>query len=93
VRRDSGFSDGLKIDRRRINIMLSPQDKRELLEMAHSSRMREDFRIMAGNRHNPFLVNGVVDLNKFVDFLNDYNESINHVRRPFRKIIAKDMRL
>ena len=48
---------------------------------------------MAGNRHNPFLVNGVVDLNKFVDFLNDYNESINHVRRPFRKIIAKDMRL
>jgi len=73
--------------------MLSDQDKKELLEMAHSKRIREDFRMMAKNRHNPFLVNGVVDLNKFIDFLNDYNESINHARRPFRKMIDKKMLL
>ena len=73
--------------------MLSDQDKKELLGMAHSRQMREDFRIMASNRHNPFLVHGVVDLDKFIDFLNDYNESINHARRPFRKIIDKKMLL
>lgn len=73
--------------------MLSAQDKKELLEMAHSAQIREDFRIMAGNRHNPFLVNGVVDLDKFIDFLNDYNEFINHASRPFRKIRDKKMLL
>lgn len=73
--------------------MLSDQDKKELLEMAHSRQMREDFRIMVSNRHNPFLVNGVVDLDKFIDFLNDYNEFIDHISRPFRKIIDKKMLL
>lgn len=73
--------------------MLNDQDKKELLEMAHSERIREDFRIMAANRHNPFLVNGVVDLDKYIDFLNDYNEFAGHIRRPFRKIIDKKMLL
>ena len=41
--------------------MLSEQDKKELLEMAHSQAVREYFRIMAANRHNLFLVNGVVE--------------------------------
>ena len=41
--------------------MLSEQDKKELLEMANSQAVREYFRIMAANRHNLFLVNGVVD--------------------------------
>ena len=71
---------------------LSPEDKRELLEMASSKRLREDFRIIR-NRHNPFLVNGVVDLERFVSFLNEYNESINHYTRPLRRISGKDMRL
>ena len=72
---------------------LSQQDKRELLEMSRSRRLREDFRKISENRYNPFLINGVVDLNRFVSFITDYNEFINHARRPFRKIIAKDMRL
>jgi hypothetical protein len=73
--------------------MLSDQDKRELLEMACSEQIREDFRIMASNRHNPFLVNGTVDLDKFIDFLNDYNEFVGHIRRPFSRIIDKKMLL
>ena len=72
---------------------LRQEDKTELLEMARSRRLREDFRKISENRYNPFLVNGAVDLNRFVSFLTDYNEFINHAKRPFRKIIAKDMRL
>ena len=48
------FDLGHKYQNTKINTMLSEQDKKELLEMAHSERIREDFRIMAGNRHNPF---------------------------------------
>ncbi len=73
--------------------MLSEEEKKELLEMARSARIREDFRIMTQTRRNPFLVNGVVDLNKFIDFLSEYNEFIGHINRPFRKIIDKKMLL
>lgn len=73
--------------------MLSDQDKKELLEMARSKQIREDFRIMAANRRNPFLVNGVVNLDKFIDFLNDYNEFAGHPIKPFRKIVTKRMLL
>lgn len=75
------------------SFVLSREDKRELLEMARSKRIREDFRKIAENRYNPFLVNGAVDLEKFISFLNDYNEFINHKMRPFRKIVDRDMRL
>ena len=73
--------------------MLNEEEKRELLEMARSGRIREDFRRIAENRHNPFLVNGAVDLEKFIGFLNEYNESINHYMRPLRRIAGKDMKL
>lgn len=72
---------------------LSKEDKKELLEMTRSKRLREDFGKISEKHYNLFLVNGEVDLDKFIDFLNDYNKSINHARPPFRKMIAKDMRL
>ena len=72
---------------------LSREDKEELLKMSRSRRLREDFRKIAENRYNPFLINGVVDLNRLVSFLTDYNEFINHARRPFRKMIDKKMLL
>jgi len=48
---------------------------------------------MAAIRHNPFLVNGAVDLDKFIDFLNDSNDFMGHARLPFRKMIDKKMLL
>lgn len=73
--------------------MLNQEDKRDLLEMAHSTQIREDYRKMEQHRHNPFLVNGRVDLDKFIDFLNEYNDFFGHKKRQFNKIIDKDMRL
>lgn len=73
--------------------MLNEEEKRELKEMANSSKLKEDMRRLSKTRYNPFIVNGNVDLDKFLTFLTEYNYFINHKPKPFRKIIDKDMRL
>jgi hypothetical protein len=55
--------------------------------------MREDMRHVAGHRHNPVIVDGKVDTDRLLDFLNQFNEFLNHAPKPFRPIVDKDMRL
>ena len=73
--------------------MLSQEDKKELLEMSKSSNLREDLRRISFNRHNPFLVNGWFDMDRWLTFLTEYNEFLGHIKRPFCKIIDKYMLL
>ena len=73
--------------------MLSDEEKRELLDIARSSKLREDFRRLSENRHNPFVVDGVVDMDRLLTFLTEYNAFVNHRPKPFRKIVDRDMRL
>lgn len=73
--------------------MLSSEEKKELIEMAHSISFREDMRQVERQRHNPFIANGKLDLNKFLTFLTEFNQFVNHKARPFLKIIDRDMRL
>lgn len=74
--------------------MLSDKEKREWLELACSENLREDMRRLQKNRYNPFLKsNGKVDLDKYIHFLTEFNAFANHARKPFHKIIDKDMRL
>lgn len=75
------------------NSRLSEKDKKELLEMAASQPLRDDFRIIARNRFNPFVVQGSVDLEKYISFLNDYSEFLHHRGRPFQRITTRDMRM
>jgi hypothetical protein len=39
------------------------------------------------------LVNGSVDLDRLLEFFNQFNEFINHQPKPFAPMIDKDMRL
>ena len=73
--------------------MLSDEEKRELLDIARSSKLKEDFRRLSENRHNPFVVDGVVDMDRLLTFLTEYNAFVNHRPKPFRKIVDRDMRL
>ena len=73
--------------------MLSEKEKQELLETARSQSMREDMRHLAANTHNPLLNNGKVDLDGFIEFLNGYNEFINHQHRPFKPMVDRLMKL
>ncbi|MBM3246087.1 MAG: hypothetical protein FJZ13_02030 [Candidatus Omnitrophica bacterium] len=73
--------------------MLSKDEKKELKELASSSKLRNDMQAMLKMRHNPFMIDGKVDLDKFLEFLNEYNYFINHNPKIFSKIIDNDMRL
>ncbi|MBW1847790.1 MAG: hypothetical protein JRJ27_11730 [Deltaproteobacteria bacterium] len=73
--------------------MLSEKEKQELLETARSQSIRRDMRHLAANRQNPLLENGKVDLDRFLEFLNGYNEFINHQPRPFKPMVDRVMKL
>jgi len=73
--------------------MLSNREKEELLQIADSRALRNDMRYLKTHRHNPVLVNGTVDLDKLIEFLNGYNEFINHQPKPFRPLPDSIMKL
>ncbi|RME66675.1 MAG: hypothetical protein D6778_04365 [Nitrospirae bacterium] len=53
----------------------------------------EDIEHLRRNRHNPFLKEGKVDIEAYLQFVTEFNEFINHAPKPFRRIIDRDMRL
>ncbi len=72
---------------------LSEEAKKELRASAQSTKLRDDLTKVARNRINPFLVNGQVDMDRLLTFLDECNEFMGHKRKPFRPMIDKDMRL
>ena len=73
--------------------MLSEEEKKELLDIARSSKLRDDFKKLLENRHNPFIVDGDVDMDRLLIFLTECNAFINHTPKPFRTIVDRDIRL
>jgi hypothetical protein len=72
---------------------ISEQEKRELLRLAGSLSLREDMEYLSSHRHNPVLVNGMVDMDRLIEFLTQFNEFINHEPKPFMPMIDKEMKL
>ena len=73
--------------------MLSKKEKQEWTVLAESTSLRDDMRRLSESRHNPFLKDGRVDIDKYIDFLNEYNEFINHTPKPFKPMIDRIMKL
>ena len=74
-------------------IKISDKEKRELLEAARSETLKKDMQTIAEGRHNPFVKDGVVDVDAYVRFVCDYNEFINHEPKPFKPWKIKEMKL
>jgi hypothetical protein len=72
---------------------LSPEAAKELLDLAGSESMRRDMLTIASRRHNPFVKDGEVDVEAYIEFVTGFNEFINHEPRPFKPMTDKDMRL
>lgn len=68
---------------------LSKQEREEFVSLSKSPKLKEDLRHFSDNRHNPFIINGDVDVDTFVKFLTEYSYFINHARKPFRKIVNR----
>lgn len=69
------------------------QEKTELKAFAASESMRMDSERLRATRHNPFMVNGIVDCDRVIEFLTEYNEFLNHPMKPHRKFIERNMKL
>lgn len=72
---------------------ISEREKEELLRLAELPSLKEDMRHLSAHRHNPVIVDGRVDIDRWIAFLTEYNEFINHRPKPFKPIIDKVMKL
>ena len=72
---------------------LSKSEKEELIALARSSSLKEDTLYLSAHRHNPLIVDGKVDLDRYITFLTEYNEFINHQPKPFKPMVEKIMKL
>jgi hypothetical protein len=74
-------------------LKFSKKEKEELLRLSQSSSLQNDMKYVSAHRHNPLIVDGKVDLDRFITFLTDYNEFINHKPKPFKPMIDRIMKL
>jgi len=72
---------------------ISKKAEEELRKFSRSDTLRKDIEIIAQQRHNPFIREGKVDVDAYIEFVTQYNEFINHTSKPFSRIIDKDMKL
>jgi hypothetical protein len=73
-------------------LKFSKKEKEELLSLSQSSSLKADMRYVSAHRYNPFIVDGKVDLDRFITFLTEYNEFINHKPKPFKPMIDRIMK-
>ena len=72
--------------------MLSKKEKQEWTALAESGSLRDDIRRLAKTRHNHFLKDGRVDIDRYIEFLNGDNEFINHTPKPFKPMTDRIMK-
>lgn len=72
---------------------ISKKLQKEMLELAHSDTLKKDMEIISLQKYNPFIKNGIVDVDAYIEFVNQYNEFINHKPKPFTQMVDIDMRL
>ena len=72
---------------------LNIKEQEELRRLAESSSLQNDMKYIAAHRHNLLIVDGKVDLDRFITFLTEYNEFINHKPKPFKPMIDRIMKL
>lgn len=72
---------------------LSEEVARELLELSKSKGFRRDMEIVKSQRHNPFIKEGKVDVDAYMEFVTQFNEFINHEPSPFEPMIEREMKL
>lgn len=72
---------------------LSEKAENELIELARAEELRKDMEMMKAQWKTPFIKDGRVDVDAYIEFVTEFNEFINHKPKPFKKIIEKAMRL
>ena len=72
---------------------ISDKSRQELFKLSKSDILKKDINTVNRQKHNPFLKNGRVDIDAYIEFVSLYNEFINHKPKPFVPMIDKFMKL
>ncbi len=72
---------------------ISKKSRNELIKAAKSSTLKRDMRKVSAHSSHPFLKNGKQNADAYIEFVNQFNEFINHALKPFKPLIEKDMKL
>jgi len=72
---------------------ISPEAEEELVRLGRSEELRDDMDKLKSSWQSPFIRNGAIDTDLYIEFVSQFNEFINHQPKPFRPMIDKDMRL
>jgi hypothetical protein len=67
--------------------------EKELVMLGRSEELRDDMDRLKSSWQSPFIRNGMIDVDLYIEFVEQFNEFINHQPKPFRPMIEKDMRL
>ncbi len=72
---------------------LTKQALDEMMELASSEAFKRDMEAISRRVISPFIKDGVIDVDKYIDFVTTFNEFINHQLKPFKPMIEKEMKL
>jgi hypothetical protein len=72
---------------------LTDEEKKELVHQSQSALLKEDMRWLSANAHDPFIVDGRIDVDRWLTFLNEYNEFMGHARKPLKWMVERVMKL
>lgn len=73
--------------------MSDEKEAKEMQDAAKSKSLKEDMRRLKALSQNAFIRNGKADLDKYIEFLNGFNEFINHRPKYFKPMIDNIMKL
>ena len=63
------------------------------IEFAGSECLRKDMEMLKVQWKDPFIKDGRVDVDAYIEFVTQFNEFINHKPKPFKPMIDRDMKL
>lgn len=72
---------------------ISERELEEFFRVTTSESFRKDMEYISTHRHNPFIKDGKVDVDAYIEFLTFFNEFINHKPKPFQPIVGDSMKL
>ena len=67
--------------------------EKELVELGKSEDLKKDMEMLRAQWKSPFIKDGEVDIDAYIEFVQQFNEFINHEPKPFEPMIDRDMRL
>ena len=74
-------------------VLLSSEEKEELLRLSRSEQLKNDFRSMRKNQQRHLKKVGAADLDSYIAFVTAANALANHNMKAFRKIQGDNFKL